>query len=76
MISSMADVLLFSYEIIPSVGVGDFFTRDENLASIGTYPKLLSHMEKYRSKARINSIHWLLPLISSNKVTEGLFPTM
>ena len=76
----MADVLLFSSdkvnEIIPSVGVGDFFTRDENLASIGTYPKFLSHMEKYRSKARINSMHWLLPLISSNKVMEGLLPTM
>ena len=72
----LADVFLFSSdkvdEIFPSVGVGDFLTRDESLASTYTYPKLLSHMEKYRSKAHINSMPWLLPLISGNKVIESL----
>ena len=71
----LADVLLFSSDkvdkLFPSVGVGDFLTSDENKASAGLYPKLPGHMEKYRSKARINSMPWLLPLISGNKVLEG-----
>ena len=71
----LADVLLFSSDkvdkLFPSVGVGDFLTQDENKASAGLYPKLPGHMEKYRSKARINSMPWLLPLISGNKVLEG-----
>ena len=71
----LADVLLFSSDkvdkLFPSVGVGNFLTRDENLASAGLYPKLPGHMEKYRSKARINSMPWLLPLVSGNKVLEG-----
>jgi len=71
----LADVLLFSSdkvdELFPSVGVGDFLTKDENKASAGLYPKLPGHMEKYRAKARINSMPWLLPLISGNKTFEG-----
>ena len=71
----LADVLLFSSdkvdELFPSVGVGDFLTKDANKASAGLYPKLPGHMENYRVKARINSMPWLLPLISGNKVIEG-----
>ena len=56
----LADVLLFSSDkvdtIFPSVEVGDFLTRDENLASTGTYPKLSGGMKTYRFKAHINSM--------------------
>ena len=47
-------------------------SRHENLAYIGTYPKPPGNMKTYRSKARINSMYWLLPLISSNKFIECL----
>ena len=72
----LADVLLFSSdkvdELFPSTFVGDFLTKDTTLASAGKYPKLPGKMEKFRSKARISSMPWLLPLVSGNKVIEGL----
>ena len=67
----LADVLLFrsdkADEIFPSIGVGDILTIDETLDSAGTYPILPRHMKKYRSKAHINSMPWLPPLISGDK---------